>query len=157
MTLSDPIVVAFIRGLLTALGQAMFTGIVTYQATGSGEDAVLVGALTFLSALGIRGGVEGVYDQRRSKPEPASVEGFGEYMRISARSRAQTAQDDAPVAAQEGRHVLRTTITNSTDKDVVLNEPIELGQDYHYGPKDGKLHRGVSPTDCAVCIHDGFV
>lgn len=66
MTLSEPIVVAFIRGLLTALGQAMFTGIVTYQATGSGEDAVLVGALTFLSALGIRGGVEGVYDQRRN-------------------------------------------------------------------------------------------
>ena len=66
MTLGSPIVVAFIRGLLTALGQAMFTGIVTYQATGSGEDAVLVGALTFLSALGIRGGVEGVYDQRRS-------------------------------------------------------------------------------------------
>jgi hypothetical protein len=146
MTLDSPIVVAFLRGLLTALGQAMFTGIVTYQATGSGEDAVLVGALTFLSALGIRGGVEGVYDQRRSGS-------------VAAQEPAAEAEDawwegKLPNGAMAYR---KTTITNTTDKDVVLNEPIEIGQDYHYGPKDGKLHRGVSPTDCAVCIHDGFV
>lgn len=133
MSLGSPLVVAFIRGLLTALGQAMFTGIVTYQATGSGEDAVLVGALTFLSALGIRGGVEGMYDQRRNgseKPQEGADEGevrdFGDDLR----------------KAQQYR---------------VEQEAIFLGEDYHYGPRDGKVHRGQSPAQCAVCVHDGFV
>ena len=141
MTLGSPIVVAFIRGLLTALGQAMFTGIVTYQATGSGEDAVLVGALTFLSALGIRGGVEGVYDQRRSRPESEAQPGY---------------YDPVP----ENRIVRRVEDMAVHDALVVAQEPAAEAEDpevgYHFSPKDGKRHRGGTST-CPVCIHDGYV
>ena len=63
MTLRDPLVIATIRGLLTALGQGALTGLTTYQVSGNAGDSLVVGAIAFLIALGIRGGVEGVYDQ----------------------------------------------------------------------------------------------
>lgn len=74
MTLRDPIVIATIRGLLTAFGQAAFTGLTTYQVTNNAGDSFVVGAIAFLVALGFRGGVEGVWDQRKGpRPEEPSI------------------------------------------------------------------------------------
>lgn len=133
MTLRDPIVIATIRGLLTALGQAAFTGLTTYQVTGNTGDSFVVAALAFLVALGIRGGVEGAWDQRKGPrdeevPEPPLVRGANKPAVVVRR---QSGPGPIP--------------------------PIDFDQPYHYSSVDDKTrHPGVNwPDGCPWCIAEG--
>jgi hypothetical protein len=69
MTLRDPIVIAIIRGLYTAVGMGSLMWLTVYSATNDTRAAWIAGALAFLGALGFRGGVEGAIDQRKG-PRP---------------------------------------------------------------------------------------
>lgn len=127
VSLRDPIIIATIRGLLTAVGQALFTGLTVYQVTGDGGDAALVGALAFLTALGIRGGVEGVWDQRKG-PRP-----------VEQNIPPRFAEDI--IAAQRYEVVPRAPVTP---------EPVDFDQPYHYGPQGGR-HIGEHSSKCHWC------
>ena len=125
MSLKDPIVIATLRGLLTALGQALFTALTTYQVTGNAGDSAIVGALAFLVALGIRGGVEGVWDQRNG-PRP----------------------DDVPEPPARFEVPLR--VTRDTGPGPI--PPIDFDKPYHYASDGETRHPGNTKLDCPWCI-----
>lgn len=134
MTLRDPIVIATIRGLLTALGQAAFTGLTTYQVTGSASDSFVVAALAFLVALGIRGGVEGVWDQRKGPREE-------------------------PVPELSPRAVHPPGAPGRDFHDMFSRPPgpgpiplVDFDKAYHYDPTHMTRHPGPSREGCPWCI-----
>lgn len=67
MTLKDPLVIAIIRGLYTAVGMAALTGLTAFATTNDTRGALITGALAFLGALGFRGGVEGASTRERGR------------------------------------------------------------------------------------------
>lgn len=62
----DPIVVATIRGLYTAVGMGAFMWLTVYSTTDDAGAAWVAFGFAFLGALGFRAGVEGVIDQQRA-------------------------------------------------------------------------------------------
>lgn len=55
------------RSLLNAIGSGVLSFLTTIQVTDNTQDALIVGAITALGALGIRGGIEGGSDIARDR------------------------------------------------------------------------------------------
>jgi hypothetical protein len=58
---------ALLRGIYVALVSGAIAGLTLYQQTDDEKAAVITGILTALSALAMRGGLEGVVDNNRQK------------------------------------------------------------------------------------------
>lgn len=58
---------AVLRGIYVAVVAGLIAGITTYQTTDDEKAAILTGALAFLGALGVRGGIEGIADTSRQE------------------------------------------------------------------------------------------
>lgn len=149
MTLRDPIVIATIRGLLTALGQGALTGLTAYQVSDNAGDSLVVGAIAFLIALGIRGGVEGVYDQRKGPREDAINDATNrEYLR--------------PKAIVGEPRAVRPPGTPGRDfHDMFSRDPaanlapvptVDFDQPYHRDTRDGTPHPGNTSAGCQWCL-----
>lgn len=57
---------AYVRAALQAIGYGILMFLTVYQTSGNVEDAAIAGGIAILSALGIRGVVEGQFDARRA-------------------------------------------------------------------------------------------
>jgi len=56
---------ALLRGLYVAVVVGLIAGLTVYQQSNNGRNAIITGALSFLGALGVRGGLEGSVDSKR--------------------------------------------------------------------------------------------
>lgn len=133
MTLKDPLVIAIIRGLYTAVGMAALTGLTAFATTNDTRGALITGALAFLGALGFRGGVEGAIDQGkgpRQEESPAVVFDAG-----------------FQAGLREGAGPPRL-VPNAPN----FIPPVDFDQPYHRDPRDGTPHPGNSPTQCQWCL-----
>ena len=126
MSTKDPIFIAILRGLYTAVGMGGLMFLTVLSTTNDTRAALIAAGLAFLGALGFRGGVEGAIDQRKGpRPEVNIPPEFG-----------------VEIAAATARH--RMVIPG-----------VELGHDdddYHFGWQDGKEHRGPTPDVCNICV-----
>ncbi len=66
MNTSNPMTTAIMRGLYTAVGSGLITGLMAAQQGLDDRGAIIVGAIAGLFALGFRGGIEGTFDQHRN-------------------------------------------------------------------------------------------
>ncbi len=78
MNATTPFSTAIVRGLYNALGAGGVALLTTYQVTHRWEDALIVGGITALGALGFRGGAEGLYDSGRDKAGKVSAGDVGQ-------------------------------------------------------------------------------
>ncbi len=68
--MKDPIVVAAIRGLYTAVGMAGATFLGALYVDVNLTKAGIMAGIAFFASLGFRGGIEGTIDQKRAKALP---------------------------------------------------------------------------------------
>ena len=65
MNTNSTLTTALLRGLYVAVVAGAIAGLTVYQQTNNGHNAVITGLLSFLGALGVRGGLEGAVDSSR--------------------------------------------------------------------------------------------
>lgn len=65
MNLDSPFATSLLRGLYAGIIVGGISLLTTFQVVGDWPDAAVVAGITFLTTLGARTGIEGVYDQRR--------------------------------------------------------------------------------------------
>jgi hypothetical protein len=65
MNTSGTFSTAMLRGLYVAIVAGAIAGLTVYQQTNNGHNALITGVLSFLGALGVRGGIEGAVDSSR--------------------------------------------------------------------------------------------
>jgi len=58
---------ALLRGLYVAVVVGLIAGLTVLQQSANTRNAIITGLLSFLGALGVRGGIEGVSDSARQK------------------------------------------------------------------------------------------
>ncbi len=80
MNTSSTFTTALLRGFYVAVVVGLIAALTVYQQSNSAHNAVITGALSFLGALGVRGGVEGAADSSRQKigdVHPSDVQATG--------------------------------------------------------------------------------
>jgi hypothetical protein len=65
MNTNSTLTTALLRGLYVAVVVGLIAGLTVYQQSTDGRNAIITGALSFLGALGVRGGIEGTVDSAR--------------------------------------------------------------------------------------------
>jgi len=58
---------ALLRGFYVAVVVGLIAGLTVLQQSNDARNAIITGALSFLGALGVRGGLEGAADSSRQK------------------------------------------------------------------------------------------
>ncbi|MCG3176889.1 MAG: hypothetical protein MOGMAGMI_01853 [Candidatus Omnitrophica bacterium] len=66
MNTNNALTTAILRGFYAALIAGLLAGLTASQQGSTDREAVIIGAIAALGVLGARGGIEGVYDQRRN-------------------------------------------------------------------------------------------
>ena len=135
MTLRDPIVIATIRGLYTAVGMAALMWLTVYSTTNDERASWIAAGLAFLGALGFRGGVEGAIDQRKGPREEEVPEPPPRIVR-------------APGAPGRDFHDMFSRTTPSLGPI----PPIDFDKPYHYDPTHMTRHPGPSREGCPWCL-----
>ena len=67
---TKPIIIATVRGVVSAVIIFGSTALGTFQATGDWTQAIVAGGIAGLTVLATRVGVEGTIDQRASNRQP---------------------------------------------------------------------------------------
>jgi len=134
-----PLFIAILRGAYTAAGAGALMFLTVLSASSDMKVALIAGGIAALVALGFRGGVEGVIDQRRANKESPAA---WPRMKVTTGNVTRDIPSDGPLYIGADDHS-----AEGIRRDIPA---VDFDEPYHR-TEEGEAHIGHTSKLCPLC------